>query len=83
MIERNNMLINKIVEEATNRGERLTENRIKILRLILDNPYISKYELASNIGISYTAITNNIKVMRGKYVRRVGPDKGGFWEVLI
>lgn len=83
MIERNNMLINKIVEEATNRGERLTENRIKILRLILDNPYILKYELASNIGISYTAITNNIKVMRGKYVRRVGPDKGGFWEVLI
>jgi hypothetical protein len=31
-----------------------------------------------NIGISTAAISNNIEAMRGKYLRRVGPDKGGF-----
>lgn len=25
----------------------------------------------------------NIDAMRGKYLRRVGPDKGGFWEIII
>jgi hypothetical protein len=31
-----------------------------------------------DIGISTAAISNNIEAMRGKYLRRVGPDKGGF-----
>lgn len=35
----------------------------------------------NNVGISETSIYRNIKAMRGKYLRRVGPDKGGFWEI--
>lgn len=29
-----------------------------------------------------TEKARNIEAMRGKYLRRVGPDKGGFWEVI-
>ena len=63
-------------------GIKLTENRIRILRLILANPNITKTEMADNIGISENAVSKNIEAMRGKLINRVGPDKGGLWEVL-
>ena len=75
-------VVEKLIEKAIENGERLTENRIAILRLIAENPYISQSELAESIGISVTAISNNIKAMRNKYLRRIGPDKGGFWEIV-
>ena len=74
--------IEKLLEKARLKGDRLTENKITILRYMLEDPYISKSALAEVIGISYTAVGNNIKAMCGKYLRRVGPDKGGFWEIL-
>ena len=82
LVENTDKLIEKLVEKATGYGDKLTENRIAILRLIASNPYISQSELAESIGISVTAISNNIKAMRNKYLRRVGPDKGGFWEII-
>ena len=49
---------------------------------MIENPYISRADLAKNVGISETSIYRNIEVMRDKYLRRVGPDKGGFWEII-
>ena len=72
----------KLKEKAAALGETLTANRIKILELMIENPYISRADLAKNVGISETSIYRNIEVMRGKYLRRVGPDKGGFWEII-
>ena len=74
--------LDRLVEKAMENGDKLTENRIAILRLIAGNPYISKSDLAKSIGVSVTAIGNNIKTMRNKYLRRVGADKGGFWEMI-
>lgn len=74
--------LEKLLERAKSKGDRLTENRITMLRLMIEDPYVSKSTLAEVIGISYTAVGNNIKAMRGKYLRRVGPDKGGFWEII-
>ena len=82
LVENTDRLIEKLVEKATGNGDKLTENRIAILRLIAKNPYISQSELAESIGISITAIGNNIKAIRNKYLRHVGPDKGGFWEII-
>ena len=45
-------------------------------------PYITKIELAAAVGISATSIMRNIEYMRNKYLRRVGPDNGGFWEII-
>ena len=75
-------LTEKLIEKAKALGERLTENKIAILRLMVEDPYISKTSIAELVGISYTAVGSNIKAMRGKYLRRVGPDKGGFWEII-
>jgi ATP-dependent DNA helicase RecG len=49
---------------------------------MIDNPYISVVELAKAVGISVNSIMRNIDYMRGKYLSRVGPDKGGFWEIV-
>ena len=76
-------VIEKLVERATINGDKLTKNRITILELMLDNPYVSIVELAKEVGISDTSIMRNIDYMRGKYLRRVGADKNGFWEIIF
>ena len=70
-------------EKAAALGETLTANRIKILELMIEDPYISRADLSKLVGISVAAISANIEVLRGKYLRRVGPDKGGFWEIIV
>ena len=73
----------KLIIKAAALGETLTANRIKILELMIEDPYVSRSDLANNVGISETSIYRNIEAMRGKYLRRVGPDKGGFWEIIL
>ncbi len=45
--------------------------------------YISIPKLSKEIWISTTAIENNIKKLKNKrLLKRVGPAKWGYWEVL-
>ncbi len=63
--------------------EGLVENQKKMLEIIKHNPSISKDSLATQIGISTTAIDKNITRLKKKgLLKRVGPDKGGHWEVV-
>ena len=80
--ENRQRLIERLIEKAKANGDKLTENRITILELMIDNPYVSVVEIAKTIGISVNSIMRNIDYLRGKYLRRVGPDKGGFWEII-
>ena len=82
LTEKGQKLIEKLIEKAKENDDRLTENRMSILRFIIDDPYISKSDLSKYVGISVAAISANIDYLRGKYLRRVGPDKGGFWEII-
>lgn len=81
--EKHVRVIEKVIEKANNLGDKLTENKLQILRVVLANPYITKQEMAEAVGISVKSISANIETLRGKYLNRVGPDKGGFWEVII
>ena len=72
----------RLIEKASINGDKLTENKIAILTFMIEDPNFSKSYLSKFVGISTAAISNNIEVMRGKYLRRVGPDKGGFWEII-
>lgn len=63
--------------------EGLVENQKKILILVAHNPYISKKAMSKEIGISTTAIDKNLIALKQKgLLRRIGPDKGGHWEVI-
>ena len=75
-------LIEKLIEKASINGDKLTENKITILTFMIEDPYISKSYLSKFVGISTATISNNIESMRGKYLRRVGPNKGGFWDII-
>jgi ATP-dependent DNA helicase RecG len=74
----------RLVEKVGRRlVEGLAETQRKILNLMGENPRIAKRELASKIGISTTAIDKNIASLKSRgLVWRVGPDKGGHWEVV-
>ena len=55
-----------------------------IIDLIKEDPYISTTKMAEIIGVDRRNIARNIKKLQEQgAVRRVGPDKGGFWEIIV
>ena len=64
-------------------GEKLTPNQRRILLLLEKNERLSARELALDVGISSRKIEQNIaKLKELGFLRRIGPAKGGHWEVL-
>jgi DNA primase len=54
-----------------------------IYNALQETRHISKKELSGEIGISPTAIDKNISTLKKKgLLKRIGPDKGGRWEVI-
>ena len=54
-------------------GDRLGDNECKILKVIWENPASSIPEIAQKVGISTTAVENNLKKLRVKeLIGRVG-----------
>ncbi len=63
-------------------GERLSLNQQKILEIISQDSTISALQLAKMVGISQRKIEENIAKLKTQgRLKRVGPDKGGHWEV--
>ena len=62
--------------------EKLGQRRAAILRLVRGNPKITVTGLARSLGISRTAADKNIQVLKTEgWLARIGPAKGGHWEV--
>ena len=75
--------VEKEVEGWSERLSELNENQRKILNSIKNKPSISKTELAGKIGINPSAIQKNLGTLKKKgFLRRVGPARGGHWEIL-
>lgn len=83
VIEKTDDIIENVIEKAQRDGFSMTDNYLKILRLVAGNPYVSQNDIAKVIGVTPRTIARNINALRGKYLNRIGPDKGGFWEVII
>lgn len=63
--------------------EKFTESEQKILKVLIENPYITQIQLSELIGISKRSINKNIKNLKDKEkIRRVGSDRKGYWEIL-
>jgi ATP-dependent DNA helicase RecG len=64
-------------------GVKLGENEKKILHLIVADKFVTINSIAKSIGISTTAVENNLTKLKEKgMLRRIGSDKNGHWEVL-
>lgn len=64
-------------------GDKLTDNQQRIIEAIRASSTVSARELAKKVGISARKVEENIAKLRSKgFLKRVGPDKGGRWEIL-
>ena len=55
----------------------------KIVDFISENPNITTQEMANLLGINRSIVARHIKTLQEKgIIRRVGPDKGGHWEII-
>jgi len=82
----------KAINDTDDGIEKLTERQLLILqcfsRDVIDNVTVNDTENASSIakklGVSLRTIMRDIaKLKQLGFVEHVGPDKGGYWRVLI
>lgn len=70
------------IKEGVKEGENLSSNQLKIVHAMVANRKITLPELAEIVGINEANIQKNIKKLRDwGTVKRIGPAKGGYWEV--
>ena len=63
--------------------EKLGERRRIIIDKMKTMPLVTIFELMAELGISHTAVKNNIAWLKEHgYIRRIGGDNGGHWEVI-
>ena len=54
-----------------------------IVEIIISNPNVTIPEVARQLNLNPRGIAKHFKVLQDKgVIRRVGPDKGGHWEVI-
>lgn len=62
----------------------LNARRKRIVAEMRDNPGVTTAELHIMLGISETAVENNITFLKDNgYVERIGAKKNGYWKVLV
>ena len=72
-------VVDKIVDKVV---ENLNNSQQKIILLMRNEPYISATEISKQIEISHRKVQDNIAKLKQKgIIKRIGPDKGGHWEV--
>ena len=81
--EKNNVGSEKSSEKNIVDSEKSSEKNKMIIAAIRQNSIITAAEIAIQLGISSRAVEKRIKTLREiGIIRRVGPDKGGHWEII-
>ena len=63
--------------------EKTTRTVEKILKILSNTPSITVREMSEILGLSRRGVEEQIKSLKQKgVIRRIGPDKGGHWEVI-
>ena len=73
----------KYAEKSTERNVALTETEEKIVAILESNGYATQKSISTKLGITRTYVTKIMGELQSKgVICRVGPDKGGHWEVI-
>lgn len=76
------------VQTKADEAEKHPESTLKgtrksIVEIMLSNPNVTIPQIAELLGMNSRGIDKHIKSLREQgLIRRVGPDKGGHWEVI-
>ena len=55
----------------------------RIIQLMMDNPYITSRMIAQKLNMARSGISKQLnKLQEFGLIRRIGPNKGGHWEVI-
>lgn len=77
------MPFTRIRNQEVGNKKSLNARRKKIIAEMRDNPNITTAELHVMLGISETAVENNITFLKDNgYIERIGAKKNGYWKVL-
>ena len=77
-----------IEDETTKTTQKTTQKTAqktaqKILFLMKRNRNITTSEISNELGITRSAVAKSIRKLKTEgLLKRIGPDKGGYWEVL-
>ena len=75
--------VGKKVGDKVGNKKGLNSRRQRIITEMRDNPNITTSELHQILGISETAVENNLTFLKENgYVERIGSKKTGYWKVL-
>jgi predicted HTH transcriptional regulator len=73
---------NNVGNKVGNNQKPLNQTRQIIIAEMRNNPNITKAELSRLLGISTTAVDNNISYLKKNgYIERIGSNKTGYWKV--
>ena len=68
--------------EATQKST-LKSTKKDIVEIILNSPDITIPQIAEQLGLNARGIAKHIKNLQNEgIIKRIGPDKGGHWEVV-
>ncbi len=79
-----NKVGNKMVKVGDKVGDKiLNKSQTKVLAEIRNNPNVTKRQLVTLCDLKKTSIDNYLTKLKNLgYIKRVGSNKTGYWEVL-
>ncbi|MDR0617000.1 MAG: winged helix-turn-helix transcriptional regulator [Synergistaceae bacterium] len=61
----------------------VNETRLKILKYLAENPYLTAEQLGEMLGITKRRAESNLKALKDKnLIKRVGAAKNGYWATV-
>jgi fido (protein-threonine AMPylation protein)/biotin operon repressor len=73
----------KTVEKNIKTVEKSVKTVEKIIKILSNNPTTTVRELSEMLSLSRRGVEEQIKSLKQKgIIRRIGPDKGGHWQVI-
>jgi len=64
-------------------GEIREKTRVEIIKIMKENPRVTVGDIAKATGLTIKGVEWNIKDLKQKgLIKRIGPNKGGHWEVV-
>lgn len=76
-------LVEKGGEDTEKIRSKYGENAEKIILAIAGNQFLKTHEIADKTKLSQSTIEKNVaKLKKAGILKRIGPDKGGHWEIV-